>query len=245
MAQPTNTNPFVQSPNSTQPSQPDPNSLAVVDHRNAFTPIPGAVAGGGGLQNPLYNVSNEFMRVAGYSQQFKSLLSKRDGSMKKPSQDLPGVTFAENGKDKDLEKGSLALPLGSSVDSSSDAALAAAGVTLSGVAASPATASDATKDSGNGPDPRMLDPKRPTRKSAYGRLWKEQPNLKHRLKKRKTLFSHRTKVSDFALLFAVVGILLTILEAELTASAVVAKVSLEQMLMRLSACSLRDTRPHR
>lgn len=204
------------------PQQQDQNLLTTPDHRNALTPIPGAV-------NPLYNVSNEFMRVAGYSQQFKRLLSKRDSTAKKGSMDLPGVTFAMDVKDKDVEKGGLVLPVPSLPGhelKNEQAALAAAGIALGGVVVSPhggiGGGVDGIKDLAI--DPKGLDPKRATRKSAYGRLWKEQPNMKHRLKKRKQLYSQRTKVSDFALLFAVSGIVLTILEAELTASTIVAKV---------------------
>lgn len=186
------------------------------DHRNPLAPSPNPT---NVINNPLYNVSNEFMRVAGYSQQFKSLLSKRgDPSLRKPGHDV--VAFTIDNRDKDLEKGLIQTGLLQS-ELNEQTFLAADTVALS---SSPSAGGVGDDEKDQGLDKRIFDSSRPSRKSAYGRLWKEQPNLKHRLKKRKTLFTRRTKVSDFALLFAIAGILLTILEAELTASGAVAKV---------------------
>ncbi|KRZ54165.1 Small conductance calcium-activated potassium channel protein, partial [Trichinella nativa] len=56
----------------------------------------------------------------------------------------------------------------------------------------------------------------PKRKSAYGVLWKDKQNWRQKLRTRKRLFYQRNKVCDLCLLFALAGILITVLEAELT-----------------------------
>ncbi|OUC42996.1 hypothetical protein D917_10114 [Trichinella nativa] len=64
----------------------------------------------------------------------------------------------------------------------------------------------------------------PKRKSAYGVLWKDKQNWRQKLRTRKRLFYQRNKVCDLCLLFALAGILITVLEAELTSHQFLLKV---------------------
>ena len=52
-----------------------------------------------------------------------------------------------------------------------------------------------------------------------------KPNVGYRLGKRKTLYERRKKISDYCLVFGMIGITLMILETELTMAAVYTKVS--------------------
>ncbi|KRY38564.1 Small conductance calcium-activated potassium channel protein [Trichinella spiralis] len=65
----------------------------------------------------------------------------------------------------------------------------------------------------------------PKRKSAYGVLWKDKQNWRQKLRTRKRLFYQRNKVCDLCLLFALAGILITVLEAELTSHQFLLKAS--------------------
>lgn len=179
-----------------------------------------------GSHNALYDVSNEFMRVTGYSQQFKRLLSKRANSRPRRQSSVPAsyqtVSFDQGGEKLDKDKRSIA-GLGSSHELHEHTTFAAAAVALGG-------RRPPSPPNGIGTINSVII-KRPSSKltkqrSAYGRLWKEQPNMKHRLRKRKHLFLQRIKVSDFSLLFALAGILLTILEAELASTGTINKVGM-------------------
>lgn len=187
-----------------------------------------------GAHNPLYDVSNEFMRVTGYTQQFKRLLSKRKPQPKRqssaPSSTVPGggavhgVTFDHTAKlgDKDGRK---IAGLGSSHELHESATLTAAAVALGGRRPpSPVAGVDGNGTVVGAADARGTTIKLGKQRSAYGRLWKEHPNFKHRLRKRKHLFVQRIKVSDFSLLFALAGIFLTVMEAELSSAGVIKKV---------------------
>ncbi|XP_003381359.1 conserved hypothetical protein [Trichinella spiralis] len=66
----------------------------------------------------------------------------------------------------------------------------------------------------------------PKRKSAYGVLWKDKQNWRQKLRTRKRLFYQRNKVCDLCLLFALAGILITVLEAELTSHQFLLKCSI-------------------
>lgn len=187
--------------------------------------------------NPLYDVSNEFMRVTGYTQQFKRLLSKRKPQPKRQSSApsataaaIHGVSFDNGAK---LEKdGRNVGGLGSNHELHERTTFTAAAVALGGRRPpSPLQGVDGNGTVGG----EELDPRRPSKhlgkqRSAYGRLWKEHPNFKHRLRKRKHLFFQRIKVSDFSLLFALAGIILTVLEAELSSAGAIKKVSLIDFL---------------
>uniref|UniRef100_A0A915HNI5 Calmodulin-binding domain-containing protein n=1 Tax=Romanomermis culicivorax TaxID=13658 RepID=A0A915HNI5_ROMCU len=59
-------------------------------------------------------------------------------------------------------------------------------------------------------------------RSPYGRLWNDKPNLKL-TKRRKVLFGQRVKACDFSLVFALIGIICTIFEAELVANNVTSR----------------------
>uniref|UniRef100_A0A5S6QY28 CaMBD domain-containing protein n=1 Tax=Trichuris muris TaxID=70415 RepID=A0A5S6QY28_TRIMR len=72
----------------------------------------------------------------------------------------------------------------------------------------------------------------PKRKSAYGVLWKDKPNWRQKLRTRKRLFHRRNKICDLSLLFAMIGISLTVLEAELTSSQILSKTSAASFVLR-------------
>lgn len=132
-------------------------------------------------QNPLWNVSNEYMKVSGYTSPFNKLLS-----IKRKKGD---VTVQQ----LDLEK--------ANEDSKNDPN----GTSVQGV--------DANK-AGAKAQPR----------SVYGRLYQAPMNQKQLFKKRKDLFGKRIFICNLLLFFAAVGIILAIVEAELSASDVIKKV---------------------
>lgn len=150
-----------------------------MNHSPSHHRIPGAASPVPDQRNPLYEVSNEYMRVAGYVQQFNRLFS-----IKAPKQ---GESQSETGK------------------------------------------GDESKTDAEGNKEKMANGERPDiskpRGTVYGRLWKDQPNMK-RFKYRKRLLEQRTKACNFTLFFALAGIGLTILEAELIANKRFEKVTL-------------------
>ncbi|KRZ95473.1 Small conductance calcium-activated potassium channel protein [Trichinella sp. T8] len=72
----------------------------------------------------------------------------------------------------------------------------------------------------------------PKRKSAYGVLWKDKQNWRQKLRTRKRLFYQRNKVCDLCLLFALAGILITVLEAELTSHQFLLKTAIFSQVLR-------------
>ncbi|KRZ69166.1 Translation initiation factor IF-2, mitochondrial, partial [Trichinella papuae] len=72
----------------------------------------------------------------------------------------------------------------------------------------------------------------PKRKSAYGVLWKDKQNWRQKLRTRKRLFYQRNKVCDLCLLFALAGILITVLEAELTSHQFFLKTAIVSQVLR-------------
>ncbi|KRY38561.1 Small conductance calcium-activated potassium channel protein [Trichinella spiralis] len=72
----------------------------------------------------------------------------------------------------------------------------------------------------------------PKRKSAYGVLWKDKQNWRQKLRTRKRLFYQRNKVCDLCLLFALAGILITVLEAELTSHQFLLKTAIVSQVLR-------------
>lgn len=132
-------------------------------------------------QNPLWNVSNEYMKVSGYASPFNKLLSikRKKGAVSEQQADLEkGVV--ENNKN------------------------------------------DANDPSKTGPEANNVEIKQP--KSVYGRLYTMPVNQKQLFKKRKDLFGKRLFVCNLTLMFAVVGIILAIVDSELSASGIIIKV---------------------
>ncbi|KFD58961.1 hypothetical protein M513_00124 [Trichuris suis] len=72
----------------------------------------------------------------------------------------------------------------------------------------------------------------PKRKSAYGVLWKDKPNWRQKLRTRKRLFYRRNKICDLSLLFAMIGLALTVLEEELVSSHTLLKNSAASVILR-------------
>lgn len=172
-------------------------SLQPTDHVNNRSPVINTLSLNtrDAPENPLYRVSNDFMRMAGYSSQFKTLLQSKKPARQDSQHSGHGALRqngdiqekAENESSIDLEKGKLI---------------------------------------GSGEIQSV--PRRPVLRLPAKHKEVRRRNLaataRYRLGLRKKLFYKRTKFADIAVIFAAVGILLMILDNELTGARVVSKV---------------------
>jgi len=73
------------------------------------------------------------------------------------------------------------------------------------------------------------------KKSASGKSGFHKPNVGYRLGRRKALFEKRKRISDYTLIMALLGILLMVMENELSASGVYNKVFIALNYLPLSS----------
>ncbi len=133
--------------------------------------------------NPLFQVSSDMLRITGYTNQFRTLLSKRD--------------------EVDGSK-SLAVSTSPPIKDGAPGTKQNGGVQFSEVAPAEKDRADKVK-------------RQDTR---YGISISSDSAVKQKMKLRKQFYAQRSKLCDLSLIFALIGVALTVIEAELTASAV-------------------------
>ncbi|CAD54123.1 Calmodulin-binding domain-containing protein [Caenorhabditis elegans] len=144
--------------------------------------------------NPIAQVSSDILRVSGYTQQFRSLLTARFSPRRESTPDVTVEAPEDENKNDDRYVNG--------------------GVRFDNDVIEEGTASGAA--SGGVGTPKKIAGFR-RRQSGYGIAISSDSTAKMRCRLRKQLFIRRNKVCDISLFLAVLGLLLVIIDSELTA----------------------------